>query len=311
MRLNQIVQEYIAHKQALGMRFQNEGFAMRSFCRTMGNIRLPDADPAKVMAWIGDASRPGRWRCYYRILKSFYRYALERGLVERSPFPRHPPRFPPQTQPYIYTTTELRQLLAAASGLPTVYSPLQPATYRTLLLLLYGAALRVSEAINLTVADVDIAERTLIIRKTKFFKQRLVPVGPQLTQALSTYRESRLRLPLPSGDTSCFFCNRTGRGLHIFRVEQIFRRLCLQEGIRRNAGPRAQPRLHDLRHTSATDRLIAWYEAGEDVERLLPHLATYLGHNGVHSTQCYLSLTPQLLQKASARFHRYFTGDLS
>jgi integrase/recombinase XerD len=311
MRLHQVVQEYIAHKQALGMRFQNERYAMRSFCRIMGNIQLRDADPAKVMAFIGDASRPGRWRCYYRILNSFYRYALDRGLAEHAPFPRHAPRFPPQTRPYIYTTAELRQLLAAASGLPTVYSPLQPATYRTLLLLLYGAALRVSEAINLTLGDVDIAEKTLVIRKTKFFKQRLVPVGTKLARTLSTYLENRRRLPLPSGDTSQFFCNRTGRGLDRGRVEQIFRRLCLQVGIRRSGGPRAQPRLHDLRHTSATDHLIAWYEAGEDVERLLPHLATYLGHNGVHSTQCYLSLTPRLLQKASARFHRYFAGELS
>ena len=311
MNVGKVVDEYIAYKRSLGMRFSNEGFALRAFAKAMGNIDLGSADPAMVMAFIGDATRPGRWRCYFRIFRSFYRYALERGLVERSPLPRQAPRFPPQMPPYIYSTQELQRLLAAAASLPTVHSPLQPMTYRTLILLLYGAALRVGEAIRLVIDDVDVATGVLVIRETKFYKRRLVPVGPKLTQTLADYLASRARLSTPFGRSSHFFCNRTGRKLDCGRVEQIFRRLCQKVAISRPGGARAQPRLHDLRHTSATDRLIAWYKAGEDVERLLPHLSTYLGHNGIHSTQHYLAFTPELLQQANERFHRFFTGDRS
>jgi hypothetical protein len=54
--------------------------------------------------------------------------------------------------------------------------------------------------------------------------------------------------------------------------------------------------------------LLSWYESGADVQRLLPQLATYLGHIHITGTQRYLTLTPQLLQQASQRFERYALG---
>ena len=64
-----------------------------------------------------------------------------------------------------------------------------------------------------------------------------------------------------------------------------------------------------MRHTAATHRLQYWYESGADVQRLLPQLATYLGHVHISGTQKYLALTPQILQQASQRFKRYALGD--
>jgi hypothetical protein len=52
-------------------------------------------------------------------------------------------------------------------------------------------------------------------------------------------------------------------------------------------------------------RLVTWYREGKDVQRLLPHLSTYLGHYKIGHTQHYLSMTPELLQKASQRFELY------
>ena len=50
---------------------------------------------------------------------------------------------------------------------------------------------------------------------------------------------------------------------------------------------------------------MAWYRSGKDVQHLLPHLATYLGHTNIASTQRYLHMTPELLQEASRRFAAY------
>ncbi len=61
----------------------------------------------------------------------------------------------------------------------------------------------------------------------------------------------------------------------------------------------------DKRHTAAVHRIIAWYRAGDDVQRLLPQLATYLGHVSISSTQQYLSMTTELMHEASLRFERY------
>jgi len=55
-------------------------------------------------------------------------------------------------------------------------------------------------------------------------------------------------------------------------------------------------------------RVIAWYRSGQDVQRLLPQLATYLGHIDIRSTQRYLQMTPDLLQAASERFAQYAMG---
>jgi len=78
-----------------------------------------------------------------------------------------------------------------------------------------------------------------------------------------------------------------------------------QAGVRRSDGARYQPRLHDLRHTFAVHRLISWYRQGADVQKLLHHLSVYLGHVHLADTQVYLSMTPELLREANARFERY------
>jgi len=304
MRLHTAVDKYIEYKRSLGMRMNTEARELKFFCTEMGAIDFEDATPAAVLAFVGDARRPGRWRVRHYIMNSFYRYALERGYVKSSPMPSRRPKFPVQTPPYIYSTEELERLLAATAALPITRCRLQPDTYRTLLLLLYGSAIRIGEALALSLRDVDLTEGMLTIRETKFFKHRLVPIGPKLTRALSKYAQLRRGFPLPMKEASCLFCNRSGRGLHYEEVATIFRRLRTQAGIHRMSGPRAQPRLHDIRHTSATDRLIAWYREGKDVQQLLPYLATYLGHRDIESTQRYLTLTPELLAHASARFRR-------
>ena len=62
------------------------------------------------------------------------------------------------------------------------------------------------------------------------------------------------------------------------------------------------------RHSFAVHRLISWYRQGADVQRLLPQLATYLGHVHISATQRYLTMTPELLREASKRFERYVWG---
>ena len=76
-------------------------------------------------------------------------------------------------------------------------------------------------------------------------------------------------------------------------------------GLQSPVGARRRPRLHDLRHSFAVHRLTSWYREGKDVQRLLPFLATYLGHTDIAGTTVYLSMTPELLHEASLRFERY------
>lgn len=79
-------------------------------------------------------------------------------------------------------------------------------------------------------------------------------------------------------------------------------------GVHSAAGRRQIPRLHDLRHSFAVHSLTAWYRRGADVQRLLPVLSSYLGHSKLEGTKVYLSMTPELLRRASLRFARYAGG---
>jgi len=63
--------------------------------------------------------------------------------------------------------------------------------------------------------------------------------------------------------------------------------------------------MRNYRHCFAIKRLTSWYQQGADVQKLLPQLATYLGHISIAATQVYLTMTPELLHEASVRFEQY------
>jgi integrase/recombinase XerD len=312
MRLHDLVEAYIVHKRSLGMRFVSDAAVLRSFCPAMGDIGVEAVEPEPVLAFLaGTAELTTRWGLKFYILRGFYRYAQERGSVPVSPLPVQAPKLPPPLTPYIYSVEELNRLVAATEPLQTSQSPLRAETMRSLLLLLYGTGMRIGQALSLTLPDVDLDERLVTVRNTKFFKTRLVPIGPRLIRVLSDYRSRRCQLPLPSAKTSAFFATPTGLHLDYRRVNKLFARLRQTAEIQREPTARYQPRIHDIRHPAAVHRLIAWYRAGADVQRLLPQLATYLGHVEIRSTQRYLSMTPVLLQEASLRFERYAHSEVN
>ncbi len=306
MKLIETIDTYLRFKQSIGFRFGEETRTLRSFSRTLGDCDIQEVESNAVLAFLnGNGPITTYWRQKFIILGGFYRFALGRGYVASSPLPKTPPKFPPTMTPYIYSVEEIKQLVSTCEQFRTPMSPLQADTFRTLLLLLYGTGLRIREALSLTLQDVNLGDQLLAIRQTKFFKSRIVPIGPRLTQELRTYSTGRRRLSCPSGETSTFFATRTGQPLSYDRVRKVFQKLRSQAGVYREKTARYQPRLHDLRATFAVHCLLGWYRQGLDVQRLLPQLSTYLGHVEVSSTQQYLQLTPELLEEASLRFEAY------
>jgi len=84
---------------------------------------------------------------------------------------------------------------------------------------------------------------------------------------------------------------------------QTFRMLIAQAGME-GRGHRVRPRPHDLRHTFAVRTIIDWYRAGEDIDRKMPALSTYLGHVSPESTYWYLQSVPELQMLVSERLER-------
>lgn len=309
MRLQDAINEYVAWQQAHGAKFTAPAGILKRFLNHVGGkIDCDAVSDAQIVAFLTSHGRATSYRVTKQsALRGFYRYALSRGYANRWPLPE-PVRRPPSAPPYIYSYDELRRLFGAIDVSRRGAVQLDARTFRTLLLVLYGAALRVGEARRLTLADVDLATAIMTVRDTKFYKSRLVPVGPQLADALRDYAVLRAGRPMPDDSQSAFLANRDGTALAKGTVHHAFAQLRRAAGVLGTDGSRQSPHLHSFRHTFAVHRLTDWYRQGADVQRLLPRLSTYLGHTSLEGTQVYLSMTPQLLGQASLRFEGFARG---
>lgn len=207
-------------------------------------------------------------------------------------------------RPHIYSEEEIRSLLYAARDVGR-HPGDRWLLYPTLLGLLAVTGLRISEALDLTLGDVDLKDALLRVRKAKFQKPRLVPIADSTCLALKRFLVARAERGYATTPEAPLFPSRqTGRRMSYGAVCQAFRDIRRAAGLGRPSAGGCRPRIHDLRHTAATRRLHLWYREGANVQALLPVLVTYLGHASVRGTATYLTSTAELLGEASARQER-------
>lgn len=311
MKLSQLINKYISFKQAMGARFKVPTVTLKAFSRAMGDIDIAKVEPGAVKKFIyGKGPVTSFWHEKFGLLNRFNHFLITRNYVHTVPLPKIIPKRPEPMKPYIYSIDDLRRLLKATDKLQTPLSPLRAHTFHTLILTLYGTALRIGEALSLTLADVDLKESLIIVRTGKFFKTRLVPIGPKLTEMLRNYRKKRQKLPCPKAENSAFFVTRSGNPLTYDQARRVFPVLRKMAGIHREANARYQPRVHDIRHTTSVHRLIEWYRQGANVQRLIYVLSTFLGHLNISGTQRYLTMIPELQNEASSRFEKYALSEV-
>ena len=305
MKITDAIQEYVLYKQSLGMSYRSPALKLNAFARMTGPVEIDSISPELVRHYLDDG-RPVTtdWASKHSALKTFLRFALARGYASHNPLPLSQPKCVTQFQPYIYSVEEVQRMLRTIDGRHSGQWHLEPYTIRILLLLLYGTGLRISEAIHLEHRDVDLHDAILTIRETKFYKSRLVPVSEDLAAALREYMQRKWSCRESSSDAP-FLATYDNRPVTRQTAELVFKRIRYEADVKRTDGFYRQPRLHDFRHTFAVRRLVSWYREGKNVQRLLPHLATYLGHVGIRETARYLTMTKELLDEAGHRFELY------
>jgi len=211
--------------------------------------------------------------------------------------------------PHIYNDGEIADLMAASGQLRSA-SGLRGATFKTLIGLLSATGLRPGEARKLDVGDVDIVGGVLTVRESKFRKSRFVPLEWSARDALVAYASFRDAVR-PHRETPAFLVTARGSRLDGSATRRTFASLCQTVGLRPRQHRRSGrgPRLQDIRHTFATRRLVEWYRAGLDVDRIMPRLATYLGHVSTIETYWYIQAVPELLLLATKRLETAARGD--
>jgi site-specific recombinase XerD len=249
-------------------------------------------------------SKPRSYNHLLGVLRRFFAWLAMQDLVTTTPVNADPRRNTGQRIPYIFDLTQARHLLETARRLPDrPKGPHRGLIYETVFALLYGLGLRVGEVARLKVGDVDLSRNVLIIRQTKFAKDRLVPFGPNMAARLQRYLAEYFGVSSPD-PVNPLFSFTQGKAVNPETISLTFHALVPKLALESRPGV-AAPRLHDLRHSFAVGTLLRWYREGIDPNSRLLHLATFLGHVDPSSTAVYLTITSELLDEASARFRDF------
>jgi site-specific recombinase XerD len=307
MNIDQLIEEYVSYKQSLGMQFHSPAVKLRALAKAVGHVEIREVSADAVRGFLDRSRTNSDWFTKYNAVAPFFRSVRSRGYTTANVLPLSLPKQEEKFRPYIFSLRDMQELLRVVDNRHRGSWHMEPFTARVLLLLLYGTGLRISEALRLQHRDVDLNEAILTIRETKFFKSRLVPVGAELAEVLRTYYQRKWGAEICGPDLP-FLATYDGRAVTRQTAELTYRRLRDEAAVSRNDEATFQPRLHDFRHTFAVTRLVSWYREGKDVQRLLPHLSTYLGHVRIQETARYLTMTTELLEEASSRFERYSAG---
>ena len=309
------IDDYLAERHRLGFELHSRDTLLASFARYVASRHHRGPLTVELMAdWArcdkGNKGTPDTWARRLALLRHFARY-----LKQFEPDTEVPDELifgpePGRVAPHIYHQEEIVELLAAARKLGPRGS-LRPATYEALFGLMASSGLRVSEAIHLRDADVDLKRGMLTVRQTKFAKSRQLPMHPSTVEAMVRYRRERVQHVPPTPETPFLVSSRgrrLGQPLGDRQAHRVFTALRDSLGWI-NRGAHDAPRLHDLRHTFAVRRMMLWHADGTDIEQMMLALSTYMGHAKICYTYWYLTAVPELMALAGGKFERF--ADLS
>lgn len=307
--LTTAVENYLDLRRGLGFKLREYGECLHEFVsflaeRGAGHITCTLAVEYSCRR---SYEKEVSWARRLGIIRGFAEYRSAIDPATEVPHRRLLPFRSKRARPYLYTQDEIARLLRAARTMVSPH-PLRQRTHYCLFGLLAVTGMRLGEALSLRPEDVDLNQGIITVRRTKFDKNRLVPLHPSTCAVLRAYARLRDKTHARRGRVAAFFFAAIhGTRLSNTNVNLVFRTLSRQIGLRKPGGGPG-PRLHDFRHRFAVETLLCWYRSGEDVTRRMPVLSTYLGHGNVSGTYWYLTNTPELMSAASGLLEARWKG---
>lgn len=306
------VELYLAHKRSLGKELAKvepmlhllDGNLLAQGVAELGRITA-----AHIDAFVASRSRrsPRSYNGLIGAIRGLLDWMVVHEVLTESPLRCETRRVTSPRRPFLFNVDQARRLLEVAEQLPSnPRAQTRGETYKMIFALLYGLGLRVGEVSRLCRKDIDLDNQLLIIRQTKFGKDRLVPFGPKMAQAITGFldhEESRFG-PIPPDCSAFSFDKRKRTPIGTNTISWAFHKLLPALQLTVDAGV-APPHLHCLRHSFAVGTLLRWYRAGIDPMARLLDLSTFLGHVSPSSTAVYLTITTELLECASERFAHF------
>jgi len=296
------VSEYLTFRRQLGFKAEQEVYQLHMFNRHLlekGVCSLDEINTefvSDLTAASLQTKRPNTVGGYLAMLEDFFDFLRRRSVVTENPFAGRGKLRQLYFSPYVFSDCEVDKILtsfAADTSNSAQWTYFAPRVGRhAILFLMAKCGLRISEACKIKLADVDFEQKTIFIEKTKFYKDRLIPVSDEVLAVINNYLAVRCHIAGRDHSESLFlsfYKRRYSRKTigyffyHKMKVLGIYREPRIKGNIIFGA-----PCPHSLRHSFAVRTVRRWYADGLPVDKIADTLATYMGHSYFDYTRLYL-----------------------
>jgi integrase len=297
--LGNLLEQYVEHMKMRGYKFDTGEYEARQLDAFAADSSITSGALTKDLVEAYIALRPGEKqstqshristvRCFgkYLIRCGFDAYVLPYGVHSVAKY---------GFVPHIFSAEDAARFMSAADSLPHLANaPKRHIVMPMMFRLIYGCGLRISEAINLQIDNVDIETGVIFIRAAKFNKDRYVPMAFSLLEKCQIYASEALT---GSDPKSPFLPNPSGRFYGRSTIGHAFHQCLAIAGIPHYDDG---PTVHSLRHSFACQCLVRWGREGKDINAMLPYLSAYMGHENLLGTERYLRITKEMFPEVRA-----------
>ena len=292
-KLAGVIQEFIEQKNSIGYPYEHSALILKRF-DTMVRDEFPEeCTVTKEMCdtWIEKHSNLHQNTLTRDVtpVRQLAKYMSGSGRAAYV-IPYYVGRKQLKYQAHIYTQQEKIAFFKSVDNCkPVNASPTKHYVAPVIFRLLYCCGLRESEALKLSVDDVDLENGCITIRESKGWKARKVYMSADVLEQCKRYHAA-ISKTVPLRDA--FFPNKYGKALHYRTLNKWFHEFwdALPESKSNNAQNAC---LHSFRHTFAVDRLNGWIREGKDADAMCVYLSEYMGHANKTATDYYLRLVSE------------------
>lgn len=301
---------YVQKRQAEGRQFVTAGNTLRLLCKSCGEVNIRSLSSEQVFLFINSGNRALATRIHRSsTVKCFIDHWVRQGQMQPLVYPKLPrPAAPPAL--YIYTPTEVREMLRSAKLCQRRCVKLGGSTLRAILTTIYATGASLNEVLTLRVSGVDLRRHRIVFDPSPYKPGRTLPIGSDLCAILSQHLDASKAAEMKD---RLLFVGGKGDAISRNYINSRFVRLCRMLGLKKRSDGRTA-RLLDLRYTFAVHRLTHWIRQGVNLNSYLPALSTYMGYASLTSAEKFLSYTPERfkadLQKLSpAKSRKHWRDD--
>jgi len=305
------IEDYLAYRKSIGYLSTLAGYHLHIFDQYLveRNAGWHDFHPAFFLEMRSRVrGEPCTVNKVLYAVRALFSFLVRRGDLDHNPLTNIPTLKEHTVVPFVFSPQQVDQLLEMISRRirkSETYFLTDVATY-LVVLLMARCGMRISEPIKLLRPHYRPDDATLFIEKTKFGKDRLIPVPKKVAAQIENYLAVRDKLKdhddnpyLLAGRKQNRLCDETVRNVFSSAVREIGLHQPRKIVGNVNFSP---PTPHSLRHSYAVNTLNSIWEWGGSAQNALPVLAAYLGHKDYTCTSVYLRVADAISRKALVDF---------